>query len=132
MTSSSRDVVERMFAAFNAKDLAAALATVSDDTLWIHHGSQKMPSVRFEGKGGAEKFFQTSFNAMEIDYFRPLSFTGEGDTLAVLGEESYVMAGIEGKLTNRWVQIYTVTDGLISKMEEFATSAEADSYMRVA
>jgi ketosteroid isomerase-like protein len=132
MTSSSRDVVERMFAAFNAKDLAAALATVSDDTLWIHHGSQKMPSLRFEGKGGAEKFFQTSFSAMEIDYFRPLSFTAEGDTVVVLGEESYVMAGIEDKLTNRWVQIYTVTDGLISKMEEFATSAEADSYMRVA
>lgn len=128
MTSSARNAVDRMFAAFNAKDLTGALATVSEDTLWIHHGSQKMPSVRFEGKSGAEKFFATSFTAMTIDYFRPLSFIEQGDIVVVLGEESYVMEGIDGKLTNKWVQIYTVADGLIAKMEEFATSSEATSY----
>lgn len=41
------------------------------------------------------------------------------------------MDGIEGKLTNRWVQIYAVADGLIVRMEEFATSAEASAYMVV-
>ncbi|MBJ7579503.1 nuclear transport factor 2 family protein [Devosia sp. MC532] len=128
MTSSARNAVDRMFQAFNAKDLTGALATVSEDTLWIHHGSQKMPSVRFEGKSGAEKFFATSFTAMTIDYFRPLSFIEQGDIVVVLGEESYVMEGIDGKLTNKWVQIYTVADGLIAKMEEFATSSEATSY----
>ena len=131
MTQSPRSVIDRMFAAFNAKDLAGALSTVSDDTLWIHHGSQRMPSVRFEGKSGAEKFFGTSFTAMKIDYFRPLTFIEQGDKVVVLGEESYEMAGIDGKLSNKWVQIYTVTNGLISKMEEFATSADASSYMVV-
>lgn len=131
MTQTPRAVVDRMFAAFNAKDLAGALATVSDDTLWIHNGSQKMPSVRFEGKSGAEKFFATSFHAMKIDYFRPLTFIEQGDRVVVLGEESYVMDGIEGKLTNKWVQIYTVTNGLITNMDEFATSADPSSYMVV-
>jgi ketosteroid isomerase-like protein len=128
MTQSPRTVVDRMFAAFHAKDLAGALATVSDDTLWIHHGSQKMPSVRFEGKGGAEKFFATSFHAMKIDYFRPLIFIAEGDKVVVIGEESFDMEGVDGKLINRWVQVYTVTDQLISQMEEFATSADAAAY----
>lgn len=131
MTQSPRTVVDRMFAAFQAKDLAAALATVSEDTLWIHHGSQRMPSVRFEGKSGAEQFFATSFSAMKIDYFRPLGFVGEGETVVVLGEERYEMDGIAGKLSNRWVQIYTVTEGLIRKMEEFATSADAAAYITV-
>ncbi len=131
MSQSSRAVIDAMFRAFNAKDLAAAIATVSEDTLWIHHGSQKMPSVRFEGKSGAEKFFATSFSAMKIDYFRPLSFITEGDNVVVLGEESYEMDGIEGKLSNKWVQVYTVTDGLISRMEEFATSADPASYLIV-
>lgn len=131
MSQSSRAVIDAMFRAFNAKDLAAALATVSEDTLWIHHGSQKMPSVRFEGKSGAEKFFATSFSAMKIDYFRPLSFISQGDSVVVLGEESYEMDGIEGKLSNKWVQVYTVTDGLISRMEEFATSADPASYLIV-
>ena len=131
MTQSPRSVVDRMFTAFTAKDLAGALATVSDDTLWIHHGSQKMPSVRFEGKSGAEKFFGTSFTAMKIDYFRPLTFIEEGDKVVVLGEESYEMAGIEGQLSNKWVQVYTVADGAITRMEEFATSADPASYMVV-
>ncbi|BCI65571.1 hypothetical protein AA0242T_2612 [Acetobacter aceti NRIC 0242] len=131
MNTSPRAVVESMFAAFEAKDLAAALVTVSTDTLWIHHGTQKMPSVRFEGKHGAEQFFQTSFNTMKIDYFRPLAFIEQGDKVVVLGEESYTMDGIDGKLTNKWVQVYTVTNGLISKMEEFATSADPASYIIV-
>lgn len=132
MTSSPRAVVDRMFDAFHAKDLQTALSTVSDDTLWVHHGSQKMPSVRFEGKGGAEKFFQTSFTAMKIDYFRPLSFIEQGDQVVVLGEERYVMDGIEGTLSNRWVQVYTVANGRITRMEEFATSADPQSYLVVA
>lgn len=131
MTRTPRETVDLMFAAFNAKDLEAALETVSEDTLWIHHGSQKMPSVRFEGKSGAGKFFATSFHAMTIDYFRPLSFIEDGERVVVLGEESYVMEGIDGKLTNKWVQIYTVTEGLIRRMEEFATSAETGAYMVV-
>ncbi|MPT48793.1 MAG: nuclear transport factor 2 family protein [Sphingobium sp.] len=131
MKSSNRAVVDRMFTAFNAKDLPAALTTVSDDTLWIHHGSQKMPSVRFEGKSGAEQFFGTSFTAMKIDYFRPLTFIEQGDKIVVIGEESYEMDGIDGPLSNKWVQVYTITGGLISKMEEFATSADPTSYMIV-
>lgn len=131
MTESPLAVVNRMFEAFNAKDLGAALATVSQDTLWIHHGSQKLPSVRFVGRSGAEKFFATSFGSMTIDYFRPLTFIEQGDTVVVRGEESYEMLGIDGKLTNEWVQIYTVADGRITKMEEFATSADAGSYMTV-
>lgn len=131
MTSQARAVINAMFTAFNAKDLPAALATVSDDTLWIHHGSQKMPSVRFEGKSGAEKFFQTSFHAMKIDYFRPLTFIEQDDTIVVIGEESFMMDGIEGQLTNKWVQIYTTREGLIIKMEEFATSAAETAYMTV-
>lgn len=31
-------------------------------------------------------------------------------------------------MKNRWVQIYTVKDGLIIKMEEFAASAAPESY----
>ena len=131
MTSQARAVVDAMFTAFSEKDLNAALATVAEDTLWIHHGSQKMPSVRFEGKSGATKFFQTSFHAMKIDYFRPLHFIEQGDQIVVIGEESYLMEGIGGQLNNKWVQIYTTRDGLITRMEEFATSAEGPAYLTV-
>lgn len=131
MTRSPRQTVDAMFAAFLAKDLSAALATVSEDTLWIHNGSQKLPALRFVGKSGAEKFFQTSFTAMQVAWFRPLDFYTSDDIVTVIGEESFTMDGIPGPLTNRWVQIYTVKDGLITRMEEFATSAAAEDYQVV-
>jgi ketosteroid isomerase-like protein len=128
MTDDTRRVVDQMFDAFMKKDLEAALATVSSDTLWVHHGSQKMPSMRFEGKSGVEKFFQTSFTAMKINYFRPLTFIEQGDIVVVLGEESFVMDGVDAQLNNKWIQIYTVKDRLIAQMEEFATSAASGDY----
>lgn len=124
--SPARTVVNRMFEAFSAKDLQGALETVTDDTLWIHHGSQKLRALRFEGKSGVEKFFLGSF-AAKFDYFRPLSFIEEGDTVIVIGEESFAMDGV-GKAINRWVQVYSIEGGLIAGMEEFATSAGAEDY----
>lgn len=130
MTTPARAIVETMFRAFNDQDLAAAQATVSEDTLWIHHGSQKMPSLRFEGKSGTEQFFHTAFTSIAFDYFRPLTYIEEGDTVVVVGEESFTREG-EDKVSNKWVQIYTVQSGLIAKMEEFATSAATADYITI-
>lgn len=130
-TSPTRAVVDRMFAAFAAKDLDAAVATVTEDSVWTHHGSQKMQSVRFTGRSGVSQFFHTSFNAMSVHYFRPLTFIEDGDTIAVTGEESFDMQGVDGTLTNRWVQIYTLRDGLIARMDEYATSAADTDYIHV-
>jgi ketosteroid isomerase-like protein len=129
MATQARKIIDQMFSAFQARNLEDALATVSEDTLWVHHGSQKMMSVRFEGKSGASSFFKTSFDTMKIEYFRPLRFIEEGNTVVVLGEEKFTMDGIEGTLINQWVQVYTVENGLITKMEEFATSTLPDAYL---
>lgn len=130
MTSAGRAIIDRMFEAFLAKDLAAAQSTVTEDTLWIHNGSQKMPSLRFEGKSGTEKFFQTAFQTITFDYFRPLSFIEQGDVIAVLGEESFTQEGAN-KVANKWVQVYTIRDGLIAKMDEYATSASSEDYVLI-
>lgn len=130
MTTPARAVIDRMYDAFVRKDLAACQATVTDDTVWIHNGSQKMPALRFEGKPGTEQFFQTAFTSITFDYFRPLQFIEQGDTIAVLGEESFASDG-KDKVTNRWVQIYTLRDGLIARMDEYATSALDGEYITV-
>ncbi len=130
MKSPTRAIVDKMFDAFIRKDLPAAQSTVTDDTLWVHNGSQKMPAMRFVGKSGTEKFFHTAFTSIVFDYFRPLKFIEDGDTIAVLGEESFRQDGGE-KMINRWVQIYTIRDGLIARMDEYATSASDGDYMAI-
>ena len=129
--TSEQAIVDKMFEAFNSQNLEQAVATVSEDTVWIHHGSQKLPSLRFEGKSGVTQFFATNFNTMHVEYFDILKTIQQGDTIVVQGKEKFTIDGQEGFLAQKWVQIYTVKNGLITRMEEFATSIPDEEYMVV-
>ena len=130
--TSEQSIVDKMFEAFRTQNLEQAVATVSEDTVWIHHGSQKLPSLRFEGKSGVTQFFATNFNTMHVEYFDILKTIQQGDTIVVLGREKFTVDGQEGFLAQKWVQVYTVKNGLITRMEEFATSIPDEEYMVVA
>lgn len=129
--SSEQSVVNRMFAAFQAQNLADAIATVSEDSIWIHHGSQKLASLRFEGKSGVTQFFQTNFNSIQVEYFDILSTVQQGDTVIVFGKEKFTMDDREGEFAQKWVQVYTVKNNLITRMEEYATSAADEEYLLI-
>ena len=131
MSTPELSVVNRMFEAFDAKDLEAAVATVSDDTVWTHHGSQKLPSLHFKGKSGVRKFFETNFTTMHAEYFRVLKTMQSGNTVVAFGAEKFLIDGRDGHFAQKWVQVYTVLNGLITRMEEFATSAEEPEYIVV-
>jgi ketosteroid isomerase-like protein len=132
MRSAEVQVVEKMFAAFAAKNVEQAVSTVSDDTLWIHHGTTKLPPMRFVGKNGVRQFFETNFNTMKMEYFGVREIVQQGKWVIALGQEKFTMAGREGVMAQQWVQVYTVENGLITRMDEFATSAEDADYGVVA
>lgn len=132
MSESEITVVEKMFAAFAARNVVQAVSTVSDDTLWIHHGTSKLPPMRFVGKDGVQKFFETNFHSMQMEYFRVQQLVHQGKLVIALGEEKFTMTGRDGAMAQKWVQVYTVEKGLISRMDEFATSAEDTDYGIVA
>jgi len=133
MTNKSveQEIVDKMYLAFSEKNLEGAVATVSEDTIWIHHGTQKLPSLRFEGKSGVREFFNTNFTTMHAEYFDILKTIQQDDTIVVLGKEKFFIDGQDGYAAQKWVQVYTVKNGLITRMEEFATSVEDDSYIVV-
>lgn len=60
MNESPKAVTDRMLAAFASGDVDAILETVSDDTLWIYHGTQVIPKGQYNGKEGVRKFLQVS------------------------------------------------------------------------
>lgn len=43
MKNSARTVVENMFAAFSNGDVEKFAATVSNETVWVYHGTQIIP-----------------------------------------------------------------------------------------
>ena len=128
MNTAEKALLQRMFEAFAAQDVEGAASTVTDDSVWIHHGTQKLGSVRFEGKDAVRQFFEINFTTMVVEYFEVMRMVQEGDIVAVFGREKFTMAGSEAPLQQEWVQVYTIRDGLISRMEEFATSAVEGDY----
>ena len=130
MKSQARQVVDKMFEVFAQQNIEAVVETFTEDAVLIHHGTQIMPSAKFIGKEGARMFFEYNINALEVVYFNTNEFIEAGENqLIVLGNEHFVSKEDGTEMKNRWVQIYTIKDGLISKMEEFASSAAPEQYV---
>lgn len=129
MKTKARQIVEDMLTAFGQQDINAVVDTFAEDAVLIHHGTQIIPSAKFKGKDGARMFFEYNINALEVVYFNSNEFIDAGkDQLLILGNEHFISKEDGTHMKNTWVQIYTVIDGLISKMEEFATSASPEQY----
>lgn len=124
MKKTTMSVVEKMFDAFGNGDIDKFLDTISDDTVWVYHGTQIIPKGIFEGKEGVRTFFNNIIDNTEIISFEPQQFIVEGNTVVVLGQEHQKVKRSGRELKQKWVQIYTVENDLITKMEEFATSEE--------
>ncbi len=113
-----------MFAAFSSGDIESLVETVSDDTLWIYHGTQIIPAGQFEKKEGVRNFFSNILDKTEIILFEPQQYIVEGNMVVVTGREHQKIKRSGRELKQKWVQIYTVENDLITRMEEFATSEE--------
>ncbi|MGB1312729.1 MAG: nuclear transport factor 2 family protein [Bizionia paragorgiae] len=124
MKNSARAIVEKMFTAFSSGDADAFVATVSEDTVWVYHGTQIIPAGTFEKKEGVRTFFTNIMERTEIINFEPQQYIVEGNMVVVLGKEHQKVKRSGRELKQKWVQIYTVENELITKMEEFATSEE--------
>ncbi|MBX2912785.1 MAG: nuclear transport factor 2 family protein [Cyclobacteriaceae bacterium] len=124
MENSSRTVVDKMFSAFSSGDIEKLVATVSDNTVWVYHGTQIIPKGTFEKKEGVRAFFTNILDKTEIISFEPQQFIVEGKMVVVLGQEHQRVKRSGRELKQKWVQIYTVENDLITRMEEFATSEE--------
>lgn len=75
MRNSARTVVENMFAAFSSGDVDKFVATVSNDTVWVYHGTQIIPKGTFEGKEGVRTFFNNILNAQKLLPLNPNSIS---------------------------------------------------------
>lgn len=122
MENAARSIVDKMFDAFSKGDVAKFVETVSEDTVWIYHGTQVIPKGTYEGKEGARKFITGILNNTEIISFEPREFIIENNKVVVLGQEHQRVKRSGKELKQKWVQVYTVENDLITKMEEFASS----------
>lgn len=122
MYQSAKTVIENMFAAFAEGNLDKILETVSKDSVWIYHGTQVISHALFEGKEGAKTFFSNILNSTEVLKFEPRQYIMENNMVVVLGSEHQRVKRSGKELKQQWMQVYTVENNLITRMEKFATS----------
>ena len=122
MNNAAKSIVEEMFAAFGKGDMEAFLKTVSADTIWIYHGTQIIPKATYEGFEGVRSFVSGILGYADMLSFEPQEYIVEGNKVVVLGQEYQRVKKTGQEQQQKWVQVYTIKNGLIARMEEFATS----------
>jgi len=114
------DIIDRHFAAENAHDVAATLATYTDDIVWddVTH-----PDAPFHGKEEVGRVYSSILDAIpDVVLSSVRRFEGEGgkyvvDESTLIGHVHGEWAGVEGggaPVDIRILHIFEIRDGLIS------------------
>ena len=125
------EVVNKMFQAFGTGNMEALKLTLSDSTVWNYNGSTLIPYAgRYKGKDEVLKFIGNIVSNVEILDFKVEQIIANGNTVVVLGSEKQKIKKNKRILEQKWVQVYTVENGLISKMEEFANTEYSEKLFK--
>ncbi len=121
------EVVNKMLQAFGTGNMEALKLTLSDSTVWNYNGSTLIPySGTYKGKDEVVKFIGNIVSNVDILDFKVEQIIATGKTVVVLGSEKQKVKKNGKILDQKWVQVYTVENGLITKMEEFANTAYSE------
>jgi hypothetical protein len=132
-TGNSREVevVNKMLQAFGTGNMEALKLTLSDSTVWNYNGSSFIPySGTYKGKEEVVKFIGNIVSNVDILDFKTEQIIANGKTVIVLGSEKQKIKKNATILEQKWVQVYNVENGLITKMEEYANTAYAEKLFK--
>lgn len=123
-TSNAINIVQEMLTAFGKGDMEALKMSLSDDTTWVYHGVDGIPyNGMYQGKEGAIKFIMNIMANVEVLDFQVTQIVADQETVIVLGSEKQKIKSNGEVLEQKWVQVYTVENDLITRLEEYANTA---------
>jgi len=125
-TQKSVEVVQAMLAAFGKGDMETLKHSLSENTVWVYHGVEGIPyNGTYNGKDGAVQFIGNIISNVDILDFKVANILANGNTVVVLGSEKQKIKSNGQVLEQSWVQVYTVENNLIIRMEEYANTAHS-------
>lgn len=125
-TKQALNVVQEMLAAFGKGDLETLKQTLSEDTVWVYYGVDGIPyNGTYEGKDGVIRFITNIISNVDILDFQVSKIVADQNTVIVLGSEKQRIKSNNEVLEQKWVQVYTVENNLITRLDEFANTAFA-------
>jgi hypothetical protein len=112
MPTSSIELLKRAYAAFNARDLDGAIATMTPDVVWPNG----MEGGTVHGHDGVRAYWTRQWKMID-PHVDPVRFTPDDKGKVVVGVHQ-VVKELSGKvLLDRMVEhVYSFKDGLIQEM----------------
>lgn len=125
-TTKALTVVQELLAAFGKGDFEALKKTLSEDTVWVYHGVDGIPyNGTYNGRDGAVRFITNIVSYVDVLDFQVSKMVADQNTVIVLGSEKQKIKSNSEVLEQKWVQVYTVENNLITRLDEFANTAFA-------
>ena len=125
------EVVNKMFQAFGTGNMEALKSTLSDTSVLVYYGSDLIPySGTYKGKEEVVRFIGNIVSSVDILDFKVEQIISNGKTVVVLGSEKQKIKKNSKILEQNWVQVYTVENGLITKMDEYANTAYSEKLFK--
>ena len=113
MSLSSTELLQRAYAAFNARDLDGALATMRPDVIWPNG----MEGGVVHGHDGVRAYWTRQWGMIN-PHVDPVSFSEVGAGQIAVSVHQVVRDLSEKVLMDRMVEhVYTLKDGLIQSMD---------------
>jgi len=113
MSQAATDLLKRAYAAFNARDLEGALATMNSDVVWPNG----MEGGVVHGLDGVRAYWTRQW-AMINPHVDPVAFTEEESGRIAVNVHQVVRDLSGSVLLDRMVEhVYTLRDGLIQSMD---------------
>jgi hypothetical protein len=112
-TSASTELLKRAYAAFNARDIDAALATMKPDVVWPNG----MEGGTVQGHDGVRAYWTRQWGMID-PHVEPKTFDIDPSGRIVVGVHQVVHDRTGKLLLDRMVDhVYTLEDGLIRSMD---------------
>ena len=131
--SDNTALVQAAYAAFGRGDVAALLATCTDDIVWVSNGDPAViPWVGTRhGHAGVVEFLTGLGANLDFEAFEPRKFVASGDMVVVIGfTQARLKSGKRGLLASEWVHLFTIRDGKLARFQEFYDTAAIERLFR--
>ena len=119
-------VVQGLYDSFNAGDITAVLAALSDDVEWVLPSIPKIPfSGAKHGKDGVAEFFGTMAEHQEPQSFEVQGIIEQADQVVARGHYLWHVKITGRAWEGEFSHHFTVQGGKVTRFQEYTDSAAA-------
>ncbi len=132
MASDPLSVVKRLYAAFDAGDMAAVYDSVAENVIWTYYGpAYSLPfGGVFHGKAGVEAFFRAVDDTLTDVRAGQRDYLVSGEFVSVPGWEESTVKATRAHYRVDNLHLWRVRNGKIIAFEEFINSSDVlEAYM---